>query len=370
MEKMPQGGVMRNAQVIPFMQKAITTHPTMISVATAATGLMRQMAIKPFAPRKRNREFLLSERVASFHAVRNPIFKEKGSGCVPTIIVGGFVPDATEAVEFQRPLFKNYGSIYYLNFSRNGFSLEMFFAQLADLIEDINRRGKKPVIFSVSFGCGLVNAFLQSAVNDHSLKIKGIVMASPVLCTADLVRQEREKGSGVRMLESNLRRIMNTDATNNEEVNRQIERARRCFQSLFEAGAENRELNHRHLSIKKKIMDVVEKTPAIGGFERVLALNGFAPLTAERSIFAGPALVLLAEMEEDILVPASPTLAALRNPDSRAILFPRGKVRAVISRHTDDAVAHASLIFHYHCYNPLIEAWYDKIQAPLLFAAV
>lgn len=361
---------MKSAAVVPLVQKSLTRHPVVVSVATAATGLMRQMAIKPFTPRTRRRELLLGNRISSLHAVRNQIFKEKGTGEIPTIVIGGFVPDATEAVEFQRPLFRSYGSIYYLNFARNGFSLEMFYAQLADLIEDINCRGKKPVIFCISFGCGLVNKFLGSEANDPSLRIKGVVMASPVLCTADLVRPEREKGSGVRMLESNLKRILKTDGTQEGDVDRQIERARRCFQSLFEAGAENRELNHRHLSIKRKIMDVVEKTPAQGGYQRVLALREFAPPAAKRAIFAGPALVLLAEAEEDILVPTSPTLAALRTHDSRAILFPRGKVRTVVSRSVGDAVAHASLIFHHHCYNPLIEAWFDKLRAPRLFMAV
>lgn len=361
---------MKNAAGVSLMQKAINFHPALGSVATSATGLIRQMAIKPFKPRNRRREFLLQERVASLHAVRNQIFKEKGSGDTPTIVVGGFVPDATEAVEFQRPLFRNYGSIYYLNFSRNGFSLDMFCAQLADLIEDINSRGKKPVIFGISFGCGLVNRFLGSDSNDPALRIRGVIMASPVLCTADLVREEREKGSGVRMLESNLKRILKTDAAAEGDVGRQIERARRCFQSLFEAGAESRTLNRRHLSIRKRIMDVVEKTTAIGGYQRVLALGEFPAPTVERPIFAGPALTLLAEAEEDILVPASPTLKLLADPESRALLFPRGKVKMVISRVTGDAVAHASLIFHQHCYNPLIEAWYDQLQAPRLFAAV
>jgi hypothetical protein len=361
---------MKNAPVIPIMQKTMNNYPAVLSVATAATGFMRQMSIKPFTPRTRRREFLLIGKVTSLHAVRNQIFKEKGAGSVPTIVVGGFVPDATEAVEFQRPLFKNYGSIYYVNFSRNGFSPEMFFAQLADLIEDINHRGKKPVIFSVSFGCGLVRQFLRSEVNDPSLRIKGIVMASPVLCTEDLIRPEREKGSGVRILESNLRRILQTDAAKEEDVSRQIERARRCFQSLFEAGAENRELNRRHLSIRKKIMDVVAKTPVIGGYQRVLALKDFPLTTIDLPIFAGPALVLLAEMEEEILVPSSPTLTALKNPEGRTALFPRGKIKAVNSRLENDAVAHASLIFHHHCYNPLIEAWFDRLQAPKLFAAV
>ena len=172
------------------------------------------------------------------------------------------------------------------------------------------------------------------------------------------------------MLESNLKRIINTDASNDEDVSRQIERARRCFQSLFEAGAENRELNRRHLSIRKKIMEVVARTPVNGGYQRVLALKEFHPLSGELPIFAGPALVLLAEMEEEVLVPSSPTLTALKNLGIRTALFPRGSVKTVSSRSTGDSVVHASLIFHHHCYNPLIEAWYDRLLAPRLFAAV
>jgi hypothetical protein len=361
---------MINATVVPFVQRAVNRHPALITVATAATGLMRQMAIKPFTPRNRVREFRLINRISSMHAVHNLIFKEKGSGTIPTIVIGGFVPDATEAMEFQRPLLKRYGSVYYINYARNGFSMEMFFAQLADLIEDINMRGKIPVLLGISFGCGLIREFLRSAANSTHLRINGLVMVSPVLCTEDLVRAEREKGSGVRMLESNLKRILKSDPTKEEDVSRQIERARRCFQGLFEAGAENRKLNHRHLSIRKKIMDVVAKTPAVGGYQRVLALREFVPPEADTPIFSGPALVLMAEGEEDILVPTSPTLAAMKNPDIRPKVFPRGKVRTVFSPDSDDTVAHASLIFHHHCFNPLIEAWYDKLIAPMLFAAI
>ncbi|KAF0219973.1 MAG: hypothetical protein FD174_1697 [Geobacteraceae bacterium] len=361
---------MKNVTVMPFVQNVVRNHPALVTVATAASGFIRQMTIKPFTPRKRRREFLLKDRVTSLHAVRNQIFKEKGAGDIPTIIIAGFVPDATEVTEFQRPLLRNYGSIYYMNYPRNGFSIGMFFAQLADLIEDINRRGKKPVLFGISFGCGLIAQFLrETAVNDR-LDIRGVVMASPVLCTEDLVRPEGEKTGGVRMLESNLRRILKAHAENGQDVNRQIERARRCFLSLFEAGAENRVLTSRHLSIRKKIMEVVEKTSAVGGYQRVLALKDFPSPTGNAPIFSGPALALLAEMEENLLVSASPTLAALKNPDIRTALFPRGKVKHVISPVKNDAVVHASLIFHHHCYNPLIEAWYDKLRQPALFAVV
>lgn len=359
---------MLTSAVIPLAQKAVRNHPALLNVATAASGLMRQMAIKPFTPRLRRRELALRSRLSSIHAVRNQIFTEKGSGDTPTIVVGGFVPDATEAVEFQRELFRRHGSIYYLNYARTGFSAEMFFAQLGDLIEELNRRGRAPVIFSVSFGCSLVTRFLRHHSRQEGLSVKGVVMTSPVLCTEDLVRPEEERKGGVRMLESNLRRILKADAACGEELSRRVDRARRCFQALFEAGAVNRVLSSRHLSIRKKIMDVLERTSCAGGYERVLALEEGSAATGP--IFSGPALVMLAEEEDSLLVPGSPTLGALRDAETRLRLFPRGKCRTVTSPVRGDAVAHASLIFHHHCYNPLIEEWYERLATPLHFAVI
>ena len=171
------------------------------------------------------------------------------------------------------------------------------------------------------------------------------------------------------MLESNLRRILQTETNDGDELNRRIERARRCFQALFDAGAENRVLSNRHLSIRKKIMGVLESTSCLGGYERVMALRD-APATTDGVVFGGPVLVLLAEKEDELLVPTSPTLAALRDEEIRTRLFPRGKMRTVISPVSGDAVAHASLIFHHHYYNPLIEAWYDRLATPLKLAVV
>lgn len=356
--------------VLPFVRKNLGKHPAMIGVASAATGWMRQISIKPFNPDKRRREFELKDNVESLHACRTQIFKEKGAGDLPTIVVGGFVPDATELVEFQRSLFREYGSVYYLNYPRHGFSSEMFFAQLADLIEYLNGRQQRPVLFGVSFGCGLIASFLKSSAGDPALKVRGVVLASPVLCTEDLIRPEGEKTGGVRMLESNLKRILKSASDGMEGVERQIERARRCFQALFETGAANRELTGRHLSIRKKIMHVIENTPADGGYQRVLALKNLLVPNAAVPIFEGPALALLAEAEENLLVPTSPTLSLLRNPETRKRLFPRGTLWHVISPVAGDSVAHASLIFHHHCYNPLISSWYAKLQAPRLFAVV
>ena len=356
--------------VVPFVRRTLVRHPAMLGFAAAASGLMRQVAIKPFAPKNRQREFLLKDRVASMHGCRAQIFKDKGMGEIPTIVIGGFVPDATEQVEFQRSLFKEYGSIYYLNYPRHGFSSEMFFAQLADLIEYLNNRDQRPVLFGVSFGCGLMARFLKECANSTTLRIRGVIMVSPVLCTEDLIRPEGDKAGGVRMLESNLRRIIKSGHEGVEGVERQIERARRCFQALFESGAANRELTGRHLSIRKKIMHVIESTPSDGGYQRVLALQQLGRPDEAAPIFTGPSLTLLAEAEENLLVPSSPTLAFLRDPLKRNSLFPRGSLCQVVSKRQNDAVAHASLIFHHHCYNPLIADWYDGLQAPRLFAVV
>jgi hypothetical protein len=346
--------------VLPFVHRSIRKNPAIMGVASAATGLIRQMTIKPFVPHVRSRMLSLRQNLPSIHSVHCGIFREKGTGIIPTIVIAGFVPDATEVTEFQRSLFKNSGDIYYLNYPRSAFSKEMFFAQLADLIETLNNRGEQPVLFSISFGSGLLASFLRSELC-RGLRIMGIVMASPVLCKEDLVRPKEERTGGVRMLESNLRRILGADPDNADEINRQIERARRCFLALFEAGAGNRDLNSRHLSIRRKIMDVVQKTTFRGGYERVLALKQFdAPDTVE-PVFAGPALVLFAEAEENVMVAKSPTMTAFSEQKIFNSIFPMGTMRSVVSSDKCDPVVHASLIFHHKYYNSHLESWYGAL---------
>jgi len=354
---------------LPFVPDVLRRHPAVVSAAAAATGLIRRISIKPHRSAVRRRELALAAGLPNFHAARCHIFREKGRGSVPTVVIAGFVPDATEVTEFQRDLLKSHGDIHYVNFPRKGFSTELFRAQLIDLIEEINNRGESPVLFSISFGCGLSARFISDTRHEN-LRIRGLVMISPVLCTADLVRPEGDRKGGVRILESNLRRIFKADAGRPEDVERQMERARRCFQSLFEAGAENRALTGRHLSIRGRIMDVLEKTSNRGGYERVLAMKQFTMPDPGEPIFEGPALALLAETEENMLVPTSPTLAALGDPATSRRLFPNGTVRKVVSHHADDPVAHASLIFHHRFYNPLLRTWYDRLREPRLVSVV
>jgi hypothetical protein len=342
----------------------------MASAAVMATSFVRSMAIKPYQPGLRARETALLEREPALFATRSRLFREKGSGTIPTIVLGGFVPDATETVEFQRKMLQQHGPIYYLNYPRNGFSRPMFQAQLSDLIDDLARSGRKPLILSVSFGSGLLLDYLRTASAETHQAIRGVILASPVICTEDLIRGERQKGEGLRLLESTLKKIVTADPGDERDVQKHIERARRCFQSLFNAGAGSRPLSFRHLSIRKKIFDVIEHTSPRGGFERVLALQDFAFPRRETTLFDGPVLVLLAENEEDILVPSSPTLRLFRDAGSYSRIFPRCRVKTVRSERRDDGVAHASLIFHHDAYNTLINDWYEKTLYPRLQLAV
>ena len=74
-------------------------HPV-VSAFTAAAGFMRSFSIKRFVPKSRRREFALLQHNHDSHRTRCQLFKEKGAGNAPTIVLGGFVPDATETVEY------------------------------------------------------------------------------------------------------------------------------------------------------------------------------------------------------------------------------------------------------------------------------
>ena len=356
---------MRNTTAL----KTTVPVPIFTQVAGTASALLRGIAIRPFLPsvRQRVREITI---VTGRPLPAARIFRERGAGNQPTIVIGGFVPDATEVVEFQRPLLKQAGSIYYLNYPRDGFHRPLFQAQLADLVESLNLRGERPVLFGISFGAGLVAGFLRDILQQERLAVRGVLFVSPVLCAGDLVRPQGERGGGVRMLESNLRRILAARPDTPEEVERQIERARRCFQGLFGQGADQRPMTSRHLAIRDKIMAVIARTPARGGYERTLAIQEFLNPASDVPLFNGPVLTLLAEAEDSMLVPTSPTLALCRDPRRYHRIFPGGRCLTVTSGKPTDPVPHASLIFHHQAYNPVIAAWYRRFTAPTLLSAI
>ncbi len=117
-------------------------------------------------------------------------------------------------------------------------------------------------------------------------------------------------------------------------------------------------------------MDVLQKTTFRGGYERVLALKQFDAPDNVRPLFTGPALVLFAEAEENVMVSESPTMAAFRDQGIFGSIFPQGVMRSVISSEGRDPVAHASLIFHHKYYNHQLEFWYRGLQTQALKAVL
>ena len=346
------------------------TRPVVASAALLAAGVIRSMAIKRYTPPIRKRELELLRLNPESHPTRCTLYRERGNGSIPTIVVGGFVPDATETVEFQRELLRQYGSIYYLNYSRTAFSRDMFAAQLLDLVDSLERKRQKPVIFSVSFGCGLVMDIINRIRPELRERIGGLALVSPVLRSDDLIRPEGRKQGGVRILEHNLKKILDADHSDKENIARLIERSRRCFQALFTGGAENRVLSMRHLAIKKRVFNVISGTSAMGGFERVMAFRDLGTATPDGVLFDGPMLTLLAEREEDMLTLASPTLRLFRDTDGARGLFPRCQICTVHSHDPNDGVPHASLIFHHQAYRGPIRDWYEKLASTPLRLAV
>ncbi|MFZ4859527.1 MAG: hypothetical protein ACOYL3_24395 [Desulfuromonadaceae bacterium] len=231
--------------------QVVKNNRSMVTAFTAAASFMRGIAIKRYAPKVRRREFALLEQARDSHRTRCQIFREKGAGNVPTIVLGGFVPDAPETVGFQRAQLRQHGSIYYVNYARTGFCKEMFAAQLTDLLEDLECKGQKPLIMAISFGCGLLANFLKSA-NERMLgSIRGLILVGPVITTDNLVRPPEQKRDGIRILENTLKKIVAADPADDVDIAKQIERSRRCFQALFNAGAGNRTFGVRHLAIRK-----------------------------------------------------------------------------------------------------------------------
>ena len=67
---------------------------------------------------------------------RATVLCERRFGTIPTIVLGGFVPDSTEQVFLLRSYLLRRGSVYYLNYPRGGFSPALICAQLDDLVTE------------------------------------------------------------------------------------------------------------------------------------------------------------------------------------------------------------------------------------------
>lgn len=294
---------------------------------------------------------------------------EERSGALPTIVVGGFVPDATEAFYLLRGGLLRHGSVFYFNYPRRGFSTDLFIAQLEDLIDELaTQRRQAPALIAVSFGAGLVLEMLRRATaRGESLPLSGLTLVSPVACTADLVDARAPKPTTLlgRVLLPYLRGSAAPDGAI-------VERSRTVFLRMFESGAQNQSALRFLLTrdetrrLRDAVVGTINAIDAAGAFERVRALNQFPEPGAARMLFAGPALVLYAEKESAVLQENAPTWREFSGRTTA--WFPQGRC-VVVTNHADHPVQHASLIFHSRNFEPHLAQLYRVIRQQQLTAA-
>ena len=311
------------------------------------------------------RDAILSLATAGTHRLAT-LLCEKRPGPTPTIVLGGFVPDATEQVYLIRGFLLKQGSVYYLNYPRTGFSLDLLCAQLDDLVAELNTRHRqRPVLFGVSFGAGLILEWQRRArVAGRAPTLAGTVLISPVACAADIVAPDEVKPT--TLLGRALKPFLDAEA--GQVAPGIIEKSRVIFTKMFEAGAQNKaslralmtgaELRHLHTHV----IQAIQSIDFTGACERLAALRQLPILSAwdggPRPLSHDPALILYAEKEGAVLHERSPTRAALGT--TLSAFFPHGTQRIVAGGKSP--VQHASLIFHYFQFLPHIAAFYRTLK--------
>ncbi|HTQ30328.1 MAG TPA: hypothetical protein VMI53_03885 [Opitutaceae bacterium] len=317
-----------------------------------------------FVPRvRRAQEAVLQNGLAGEHQ-RTTVLWERSRGRVPTIVLGGFVPDSTEQVFLLRGFLLKTGSLYYFNYPRHGFSNEMLFAQLDDLVQELAEHGQKPVIFAVSFGGGLLLEWLKRARRDgRKIDLKGSIIISPVACVGDIFTPGEAKPSTLpgRALKPYL------DGEANTHV---VEKSRTIFSKMFESGAQNKEALRAIMTrgelyrLREAVMATIRSVNSTGACERVQALKQMEAPAAYFSpamlpLSDAPALILYAEKESSVLTDASPTRFALEN--AHRAYFPHSTCRLIVN-HRGSPVQHASLIFHCFNFLPSLSAFYKQLK--------
>ena len=310
---------------------------------------------------RHRQEALLAADLAGPHQCTT-LRVERKPGPLPTIVVGGFVPDATEALYLVRGSLLHQGSLYYFNYPRRGFSTELFFAQLGDLVEELAvHSGRPPVILGISFGAGLVMEWLRRTGHAAAMPtLSGLVLVSPVACVEDLVDSSKPKPT--TLLGRVIKPIIDADGRDDAAV---IERSRSVFLKMFESGAQNREALRLLLSagelrrLRDAVLDTINSIEPAAARARVQALCNFAPFSSARPLCHAPTLVLFSEKESSVLCANAPTVRELSTRTSA--WFPHGRCHTVTNQ-LDNPVQHASLIFHARNFQPLLTGFYRSLR--------
>jgi pimeloyl-ACP methyl ester carboxylesterase len=314
---------------------------------------------------RHRQEAVLAAGLAGPHQCAS-VLTEPGSGPQPTIVLGGFVPDATEAVYLLRGNLLRQGSLYYFNYPRRGFSTAVILAQLGDLIEEVTAHHRRPpVVLAISFGAGVILEWLRQSQATGALA--GLILVSPVTTLTDLLDPAAKKATTLlgRVVQPYLRADADLDGSI-------VEKSRTVFLKMFESGAQNqaalrflltRAETHR---LRDAVLAAILAIEPRAARERVQAMHAFAPLSSGAPLLTAPTLVLFAEKEGAVLRDDAPGRLAL---ESRlAAWFPRGRCLTVCNQ-SGHPVQHASLIFHAWDFLPAITTFYRTLRTPQRHAA-
>lgn len=347
---------------------------SMHTLLRATSYKLRPPRARPHVPAVARAQAEVLARGQAAPRQRATLLCERRLGAQPTIVLGGFVPDSTEQVFLLRGFLLRHGSVYFFNYSRGGFSLDLLCAQLDDLVTELHvRHGQRPVILGVSFGAGVALEWLRRArAAGRRPELAGLVIVSPVACAADIVMPGAPKPT--TLLGRALKPYLDSGARVDDAI---IEKSRAIFTKMFEAGAQNRvalralmtaEELHR---LRAAVLAAIKDIDAAGACERVSAMSQMPPLPAwnapqRRPLTDAPALVLYAEKESAVLAETSPTRAAFES--ALPAFFSRGELR-VVTALTGQPVQHASLIFHYFQFLPHLAGFYRRLKSGKLCLA-
>ncbi|MCX6937378.1 MAG: alpha/beta hydrolase [Verrucomicrobia bacterium] len=296
------------------------------------------------------------------------IRREKRGGTQPTIVLGGYVPDAGEQVYLVRGYLARQGSVYYVDYPRAAFNAELLAAQLDDLVAEINaREPAPPVILAVSFGAGVALDWLRRnrLAGRPAPHLGGLILISPVCSALDIVAPGETKPT--TLLGRALKPMLDAPETENAAA---VEKARAIFARMFEAGAQNKAAlatlltRHELHELRSGVQATIAGVTHAGAMARVRAMQAMACpstyLTPELlPLSSAPTLILYAEKEGAVLSDRAPGRQALEK--ACASFFPRGICRVIHNPH-GPPIQHASLIFHASNFLPVLGRFYRSLK--------
>ena len=320
----------------------------------------------PFSAEVRKQQ---NEVLAAGHASREQsadVLREVGSGSVPTIVLGGLVPNSSEQVFLLRRFLLRSGDIYYFNYALPGFSLDLICAQIADLVAELAVVGQTPVLFGVSFGAGVIVEWLRRCrQRSFDPLLAGVVLVSPVTCVADLI------APGAAKPKTLIGRALLPFLGSNSITDSSVEKSRTVFLRLFEAGAQNKTALRTVMTareaerLRETVAETIRGLTLRGSKERVQALARMSAPTdyfspAILPLTTAPTLVLFAEREDAVMDANAPALFAFEQ--AHRAYFADSIVQRVSARSGGTAVQHASLIFHIVEFMPPLQSFYQRMR--------